>query len=115
RTEAITPAAIKSSSGPWVHLKIARCGKGARAMEDLKQAGYWSAALAPGGARRARDRQEECRLRGADPDVRKSRITERLGGRGGCAVRNRAPPRRGGNCGRKAQLIGAASDFDQWR
>jgi 23S rRNA (guanosine2251-2'-O)-methyltransferase len=50
RTAAITPAAIKSSSGAWVHLKIARCGNVARAMEDLKQAGYWIAALAPEGA-----------------------------------------------------------------
>jgi 23S rRNA (guanosine2251-2'-O)-methyltransferase len=50
RTAAITPAAIKSSSGAWVHLKIARCGNVARAMEDLKEAGYWIAALAPEGA-----------------------------------------------------------------
>ncbi len=50
RTAAVTPAAIKSSSGAWVHLKIARCGNVARAMEDLKEAGYWIAALAPEGA-----------------------------------------------------------------
>ena len=50
RTAMITPAAIKSSSGAWAHLKIARCGNVARAMEDLKQAGYWIAALAPQGA-----------------------------------------------------------------
>jgi 23S rRNA (guanosine2251-2'-O)-methyltransferase len=49
RTATITPAAIKSSSGAWVHLKIARCGNVVRAMEDLKQAGYWIAALAPEG------------------------------------------------------------------
>jgi 23S rRNA (guanosine2251-2'-O)-methyltransferase len=49
RTAAVTPAAIKSSSGAWVHLKIARCGNVVRAMEDLKQAGYWIAALAPAG------------------------------------------------------------------
>jgi 23S rRNA (guanosine2251-2'-O)-methyltransferase len=49
RTAAITPAAIKSSAGAWVHLKIARCGNVARAMEDLKEAGYWIAALAPEG------------------------------------------------------------------
>ena len=49
RTTAVTPAAIKSSAGAWVHLKIARCGNVARAMEDLKQAGYWIAALAPAG------------------------------------------------------------------
>ena len=49
RTAAVTPAAIKSSAGAWAHLKIARCGNVARAMEDLKQAGYWIAALAPAG------------------------------------------------------------------
>jgi len=49
RTAAVTPAAIKSSSGAWVHLKIARCGNVVCAMEDLKQAGYWIAALAPEG------------------------------------------------------------------
>jgi tRNA(Leu) C34 or U34 (ribose-2'-O)-methylase TrmL len=47
---AITPAAIKSSAGAWVHLRIARCCKGTSAIEDLKQAGYWIAALAPEGA-----------------------------------------------------------------
>ena len=51
RTAAVTPAAIKSSAGAWAHLKIARCGNVARAMEDLKQAGYWIAALAPAGER----------------------------------------------------------------
>ncbi len=50
RTAAITPAAIKASAGAWVHLKIALCGNVARAMEELKQAGYWIAALAPQGA-----------------------------------------------------------------
>jgi 23S rRNA (guanosine2251-2'-O)-methyltransferase len=49
RTAALTPAAIKASAGAWVHLRIARCGNVARAIEDLKQAGYWIAALAPGG------------------------------------------------------------------
>ena len=49
RTAAITPAAIKSSAGAWIHLKIARCGNVARTIEQLKEAGYWTAALAPGG------------------------------------------------------------------
>jgi 23S rRNA (guanosine2251-2'-O)-methyltransferase len=47
---ATTPAAIKSLAGAWVHLRIARCCKGASAIEDLKQASYWIAALAPEGA-----------------------------------------------------------------
>ncbi|HUY28145.1 MAG TPA: 23S rRNA (guanosine(2251)-2'-O)-methyltransferase RlmB [Candidatus Binataceae bacterium] len=50
RTVGVTPAAIKSSAGAWVHLKIARCGNVARALEQMKQAGYWIVALAPGGA-----------------------------------------------------------------
>jgi 23S rRNA (guanosine2251-2'-O)-methyltransferase len=49
RTCPITPAAIKSSAGAWVHLKIARCGNVARLLDDLKEAGYWVAALTPGG------------------------------------------------------------------
>src|SRR5271154_5614387 len=49
RTAGITPAAVKSSAGAWIHLKIARCGNVARTIEQLKQAGYWTAALAPGG------------------------------------------------------------------
>ncbi len=49
RTVGITPAAVKASAGAWVHLRIARCGNVARTMEMLKEAGYWIAALAPGG------------------------------------------------------------------
>ena len=48
-TVGMTSAAIKSSAGAWIHLKIARCGNVARALDDLKKAGYWIAALAPGG------------------------------------------------------------------
>lgn len=49
RTAGVTPAAVKSSAGAWIHLKIARCGNVARTIEQLKDAGYWIAALAPGG------------------------------------------------------------------
>jgi 23S rRNA (guanosine2251-2'-O)-methyltransferase len=62
RTAAVTPAAIKSSSGAWVHLRIARCGNVARAIEDLKQAGYWIAALAPEGDREIYDLDTSRRL-----------------------------------------------------
>lgn len=48
-TVGVTPAAVKSSAGAWVHLRIARCGNVARTLEMLKQAGYWIIALAPGG------------------------------------------------------------------
>ena len=49
RTVGLTPVAIKASAGAWIHMKIARCGNVARALEDLKEEGYWIAALAPGG------------------------------------------------------------------
>ncbi len=49
RTAGVTPAAVKSSAGAWVHLKIARCGNVARTLEMLKEAGYWIVALAPRG------------------------------------------------------------------
>jgi 23S rRNA (guanosine2251-2'-O)-methyltransferase len=49
RTAGITPIAVKSSAGAWVHLRIARCGNVAQALEALKQAGYWIVALAPEG------------------------------------------------------------------
>jgi 23S rRNA (guanosine2251-2'-O)-methyltransferase len=49
RTVGITPIAVKSSAGAWVHLRIARCGNVAQALEALKEAGYWVVALAPAG------------------------------------------------------------------
>jgi 23S rRNA (guanosine2251-2'-O)-methyltransferase len=49
RTVGVTPAVVKSSAGAWIHMGIARCGNVARALEALKEAGYWIAALAPGG------------------------------------------------------------------
>lgn len=49
RTVGVTPAAVKSSAGAWVHLRIARCGNVARTLQMLKQAGYWIIALAPAG------------------------------------------------------------------
>jgi 23S rRNA (guanosine2251-2'-O)-methyltransferase len=49
RTVGITPAAVKSSAGAWIHMRIARCGNVARLLEELKESGYWVAALAPGG------------------------------------------------------------------
>jgi 23S rRNA (guanosine2251-2'-O)-methyltransferase len=48
-TVGVTPAAVKSSAGAWVHLRIARCGNVARTLQMLKEAGYWIIALAPGG------------------------------------------------------------------
>jgi 23S rRNA (guanosine2251-2'-O)-methyltransferase len=51
RTARLTAAALKASAGAWVHLSIAECGNVVRTMEQLQQAGYWIAALAPGGDR----------------------------------------------------------------
>lgn len=48
RTAGLTPAAVKASAGAWAYLKIARCGNVARALDQLKEAGYWTVALAPG-------------------------------------------------------------------
>lgn len=50
RTVGITPTVVKSSAGAWIHMRIARCANVARTLEDLKEAGYWIAALVPGGA-----------------------------------------------------------------
>lgn len=49
RTVGITPATIKSSAGAWAHLAVARCGNVAQALKQLKDEGYWIAALDPGG------------------------------------------------------------------
>jgi 23S rRNA (guanosine2251-2'-O)-methyltransferase len=49
RTADITPAAIKTSAGAWIHLRIAQCGNVAQMLERLKKMDYWVAALAPQG------------------------------------------------------------------
>jgi 23S rRNA (guanosine2251-2'-O)-methyltransferase len=48
-TVGVTPAVVKTSAGAWSHLAIARCGNVVRTLADLKEAGYWIAALAPDG------------------------------------------------------------------
>jgi 23S rRNA (guanosine2251-2'-O)-methyltransferase len=49
RTVGITPAAIKSSSGAWTHLMVAKCGNVAQTLKHLKAEGYWIAAMDPQG------------------------------------------------------------------
>ena len=49
RTAGLTPAALRSSAGAWVHLTIARCGNVANTLERLKRDGYWIVALDPRG------------------------------------------------------------------
>jgi 23S rRNA (guanosine2251-2'-O)-methyltransferase len=51
RTARLTAAALKASAGAWVYLTVAECGNVVRTLEQLQQAGYWVAALAPGGGR----------------------------------------------------------------
>jgi len=46
RTAEVTPAAIKTSAGAWVHLRIAQCGNVVQMLERLKKMDYWVAALA---------------------------------------------------------------------
>jgi 23S rRNA (guanosine2251-2'-O)-methyltransferase len=48
-TVGLTPAAIKTSAGAWVHLRIAQCGNVVQTLERLKEMNYWVAALAPEG------------------------------------------------------------------
>jgi 23S rRNA (guanosine2251-2'-O)-methyltransferase len=49
RTVGITPAAIKTSAGAWVDLRIAQCGNVVQILERLKEMDYRVAALAPEG------------------------------------------------------------------
>jgi 23S rRNA (guanosine2251-2'-O)-methyltransferase len=49
RAVGITPAAVKASAGALEHCKIARVTNVARAVEDLKEAGVWTVALAAEG------------------------------------------------------------------
>ncbi|HWM85232.1 MAG TPA: 23S rRNA (guanosine(2251)-2'-O)-methyltransferase RlmB [Kofleriaceae bacterium] len=52
RAAAVTPAVTKASAGAIEHLAVAQVTNLARALEQLKQAGLWTAALAAGpGAR----------------------------------------------------------------
>ena len=51
RAVGITPAAIKSSAGALPHLKVARVTNLSRALEALREAGFWSAAADMSGDR----------------------------------------------------------------
>jgi 23S rRNA (guanosine2251-2'-O)-methyltransferase len=52
RSAGVTPAVTKASAGAIEHLAVARVTNLVRALEDLKRAGLWTAALAAGpGAR----------------------------------------------------------------
>lgn len=48
RAVEVTPAVVNASSGAVEHLRVAQVPNLARAIEDLKKAGWWSAALDTG-------------------------------------------------------------------
>jgi 23S rRNA (guanosine2251-2'-O)-methyltransferase len=50
RSANVTPAVIRASSGAAVHLPIAQVVNLVRALEQLKEAGYWVVGLAADGA-----------------------------------------------------------------
>lgn len=50
RMASVGPAAIKSSAGAWLHVRVAQCANVVRALEQLKEeGGYWVSALTPEG------------------------------------------------------------------
>ncbi|HWC33070.1 MAG TPA: 23S rRNA (guanosine(2251)-2'-O)-methyltransferase RlmB [Actinomycetota bacterium] len=49
RGAAIGPAAVRSSAGALLHLRVAAVANISRALERLKDAGFWIAGLAPEG------------------------------------------------------------------
>lgn len=60
RAASVTPAAVKASAGAIAHTPIARVTNLSRALEALKEAGFWSIAADPDGDRNLFD----CRLDG---------------------------------------------------
>lgn len=55
RSAGVTTATIRASSGAAIHLPIAQVVNLARAVADLKNAGYWAVGLDAGGASRFQD------------------------------------------------------------
>jgi 23S rRNA (guanosine2251-2'-O)-methyltransferase len=51
RAAAVTPSAAKAAAGALEHCRIARVTNLARALDELKQAGIWTVALAADGDR----------------------------------------------------------------
>lgn len=52
RAAAVTPSAAKAAAGALEHCRLARVTNLSRALEELKQAGIWTVALAADGDRR---------------------------------------------------------------
>lgn len=53
RAVGVTPVAMKASAGALAHLAVARVTNLSRAIEELKEAGFWSVAMEPEGAQLA--------------------------------------------------------------
>ncbi len=53
RATGVTPVAVKSSAGATAHCPVARVTNLSRAIEQLKEAGFWSVAADPDGAQLA--------------------------------------------------------------
>lgn len=49
RAVGVTPVAMKASAGALAHLAVARVTNLSRAIEELKEAGFWSVAMEPEG------------------------------------------------------------------
>jgi 23S rRNA (guanosine2251-2'-O)-methyltransferase len=55
RSASVTPAAAKASAGAVEHCPVARVTNLARTVEELKEAGVWTVAAVPDGARELRE------------------------------------------------------------
>jgi 23S rRNA (guanosine2251-2'-O)-methyltransferase len=55
RAASVTPAAFKAAAGALEHIAVARVTNLARALDDLKERGVWTVALAADGDRDLRD------------------------------------------------------------
>lgn len=55
RAAGVTPAAFKAAAGALEHVRVARVTNLARALEDLKERGVWTVALAVDGDRELRE------------------------------------------------------------
>jgi 23S rRNA (guanosine2251-2'-O)-methyltransferase len=55
RAAGVTPAAFKAAAGALEHIPVARVTNLARALEDLKERGVWTVALAADGDRELRE------------------------------------------------------------
>ncbi len=122
RAAGLTDAVARASAGALAHLPVARVTNLSRAMEEMKEAGYWLVGLderaeqlhtevdfkdsggnCPGrrGQRVARAGARALRLSGFDPHHGASTRLECIRGGRGCPVRGRSPAPRVGNADKR--------------